>query len=179
MDNLWQKVENIVTKGEIARFVQFLLLSLCFQKTSAAYASECVCKWERVNPFPHADAFRCNSSRRLLKTLWPNMKLLMMSNYLWPQCFQLYLTIKLSFMENFQVFVTIFSKLSAADLLSHMQMHFDTFSWWRLKNIVLINPFPPVDACWRIYCKRLLKTLWQKLFPVIISRRAKARDFYF
>ena len=31
-DNLWQKVENIVTKGEIACFVQFLLLLLCFQK---------------------------------------------------------------------------------------------------------------------------------------------------
>ena len=32
MDNLWLKVENIVAKGEIARFEQFLLLSLCFQK---------------------------------------------------------------------------------------------------------------------------------------------------
>ena len=32
MDNLWHKVENIVAKGEIARFEQFLLLSLCFQK---------------------------------------------------------------------------------------------------------------------------------------------------
>ena len=32
MDNLWLKVENIVAKGEIARFVQFLLLSLSFQK---------------------------------------------------------------------------------------------------------------------------------------------------
>ena len=32
MDNLWLKVENIVTKGEIARFVQFLLLLLYFQK---------------------------------------------------------------------------------------------------------------------------------------------------
>ena len=32
MDNRWLKVENIVTKGEIARFVQFLLLLLCFQK---------------------------------------------------------------------------------------------------------------------------------------------------
>ena len=31
MDNLWLKVENIVAKGEIARFVQFLLLSLWFQ----------------------------------------------------------------------------------------------------------------------------------------------------
>ena len=32
MDKLWLKVENIVAKGEIARFEQFLLLSLCFQK---------------------------------------------------------------------------------------------------------------------------------------------------
>ena len=32
MDNLWQKVENMLANGEIARSVQFLLLSLCFQK---------------------------------------------------------------------------------------------------------------------------------------------------
>ena len=32
MDYLWQKVENIVAKGEIARSVQFLPLSLCFQE---------------------------------------------------------------------------------------------------------------------------------------------------
>ena len=32
MDNLWLKVENIVEKEEIARFEQFLLLSLCFHK---------------------------------------------------------------------------------------------------------------------------------------------------
>ena len=31
-DNLSLKVENNVAKGEIARFKQFLLLSLCFQK---------------------------------------------------------------------------------------------------------------------------------------------------
>ena len=36
---------------------------------------------------------------------------------LWPQCFQIYLTIRLSFLEIFQVFVTMFSKSSAADLL--------------------------------------------------------------
>ena len=35
---------------------------------------------------------------------------------LWPQCFQLNLTIKLSFMEIFQVFVTFFQS-HAADLL--------------------------------------------------------------
>ena len=32
IDNLWLKVENIVSKGEIPCFEQFLLLSLCFQK---------------------------------------------------------------------------------------------------------------------------------------------------
>ena len=37
--------------------------------------------------------------------------------HLWPQRFQLYLTIKLSFMDILQIFVTMFSKSSAADLL--------------------------------------------------------------
>ena len=36
MDNLWLKVENIVSKGEIARFVQFFLLSPCFQRIQKA-----------------------------------------------------------------------------------------------------------------------------------------------
>ena len=36
---------------------------------------------------------------------------------LWPQCVQLYLTIKLSFMEIFHVFVDMFPKASAADLM--------------------------------------------------------------
>ena len=35
----------------------------------------------------------------------------------WPQCFQLYLTVDLSFLEIFQVFANMFSKSSAADLL--------------------------------------------------------------
>ena len=30
MNNLWLNVESIVAKGEIARFEQFLPLSLCF-----------------------------------------------------------------------------------------------------------------------------------------------------
>ena len=54
MYNLWRKVENIVAKGEIARFVQFLLLSLYdFKKLSAAEASESVYMRERVNPIPY------------------------------------------------------------------------------------------------------------------------------
>ena len=32
MDNLWLKVEKVLAKGEIVRFEQFLLLSLCIQK---------------------------------------------------------------------------------------------------------------------------------------------------
>ena len=45
-----KKVENILAKGEVARFEQFLLLSQCFQKSSAAEASERVFMWERVKP---------------------------------------------------------------------------------------------------------------------------------
>ena len=35
-----KSVENMVAKGEIARFEQFLLSSQCFQKSSAANATE-------------------------------------------------------------------------------------------------------------------------------------------
>ena len=35
-------------KGEIPCFEQFLLLSKCFQKSSAAEASESVYMWERI-----------------------------------------------------------------------------------------------------------------------------------
>ena len=40
---------------------------------------------------------------------------------LFPQCFQLYLMIKLSFMELFHIFAIIFSKSSAAEL-SYVEM---------------------------------------------------------
>ena len=42
------RIENMVTKGEIACFEQFSLLSPCFQKTSAAEVSESVYIRERV-----------------------------------------------------------------------------------------------------------------------------------
>ena len=40
---LLHSVENVLTKVEISRFEQFLLLSRCFQTLSAAVASERVC----------------------------------------------------------------------------------------------------------------------------------------
>ena len=43
-----KKVENIVAKGEIAHHEQFHLWPQCFQKSSAAISSKCVCRWERV-----------------------------------------------------------------------------------------------------------------------------------
>ena len=45
---LLNRVENIVSKGEIARFEQFLLLSQSFQKSTAKEASASVYMWERV-----------------------------------------------------------------------------------------------------------------------------------
>ena len=45
---LSNKVENIVTNEELAHCEQFLLLSQCFKKSSAADESKFVRKWERV-----------------------------------------------------------------------------------------------------------------------------------
>ena len=47
------KVENIVVKGEIAHHEQFPLWPQCIQKSSAAIASKCVCRWERINLLPN------------------------------------------------------------------------------------------------------------------------------
>ena len=47
------KSGNSVSKGEIARFEQFLILSLCFKKSSAAEASESVHIRERVKDLFH------------------------------------------------------------------------------------------------------------------------------
>ena len=41
-----QKVENIVAKGEIAHYEQFLILPQCFQMSSASEASEGVLSWK-------------------------------------------------------------------------------------------------------------------------------------
>ena len=53
MDNWWLKVGNIVAKGEIARFEQFLLLVTMFSKSRLlhAEASESVHIRERVNVY--------------------------------------------------------------------------------------------------------------------------------
>ena len=48
MDNLRLKVENIVAKGEIARFEQFLLFHYVIKTPSAAEASESVYMRERI-----------------------------------------------------------------------------------------------------------------------------------
>ena len=45
---LSKRVENIVGKGEIARYEQFLLFPQCFQKTCFPGASKGVTVWEWV-----------------------------------------------------------------------------------------------------------------------------------
>ena len=48
MMSLLNRVENIVANGEIVHYEQFFHFPHCFQKSFAADASKCVCKWERV-----------------------------------------------------------------------------------------------------------------------------------
>ena len=102
------RVENIVTKGEIIYHEQFILLSQCFfQKPSAADASrqKAAASWTWFNPFLTADAFWRNSSRRLFENIMAKGEIARDEQFpLLPQCFQLFLTIKLSFMEIFSGF---------------------------------------------------------------------------
>ena len=66
-------MENMVRKGEIACYKQFLLFSVF---STAIY----------INPFPHNDTFRRPWETSLLKTLWEKEKLLVMSNSSFYHC---------------------------------------------------------------------------------------------
>ena len=46
------RVETIMKKGDFAHDKQFLLLSPCFQMSSAAHVAQRVCKRERDYPYP-------------------------------------------------------------------------------------------------------------------------------
>ena len=58
---------------------------------------------------------------------------------LWPQCFQLYSVIVLSFMKMFNVFDYMFSESPAADLLYEGKGKHD-------QPDVITNPFPHIDT---------------------------------
>ena len=49
-------VENTVGKGEIARYEQFLLFPLCFQKTCSAGTQKPRVVWERVKVVLNRDS---------------------------------------------------------------------------------------------------------------------------
>ena len=144
MDNLWLKVENIVVKGEVAHHKQILLLPQCFQKAvccrGCQKASECgkvLNNWHALSDdrstlvaFKFHKVLYCLSCLLNLSHLkthletktaddfWKHCEIAKDEQFLlWPQCFQLYWIIKLSFMEILQVFVSMLSKSSAANLL--------------------------------------------------------------
>ena len=54
---LLNRVENIVSKEEIACFEQFLHLSQSFQNASAAEASERIYMWERITELSYQAKF--------------------------------------------------------------------------------------------------------------------------
>ena len=59
-----KRVENIVGKGEIARYEQFLLFPRCFQKACFPGASKGVILWEWVeSPFQHFESLIRNRKR--------------------------------------------------------------------------------------------------------------------
>ena len=50
--SVFDRVENIVGRGENAGYHHFLLFPQCFQKASYPDGSKGVIVWERVNPLP-------------------------------------------------------------------------------------------------------------------------------
>ena len=53
MISLYDRVENIVGKGENSGYQHFLLFPQCFQKASFPEASKGVIVWEWVNSLPN------------------------------------------------------------------------------------------------------------------------------
>ena len=110
-----KSVESILATGEITPFDQFLLLSLCFQKLSAAEASESIYMWERVNCISNCRPILTPLQKTNLKTCQKGK--LHEQFLLWLRCFQLYSIFILLLIEMLTSFCLIFSMLSAADLL--------------------------------------------------------------
>ena len=71
IDNRWQKVENIVAKGEIACFLQFLLLSLCFIKSRLLQRRQKVSIWGK------GLSFHFHSTRGLDNGVWTELSKLL------------------------------------------------------------------------------------------------------
>ena len=71
ISKFYKQVENIVGKGEIARYEQILLFPQCFQKACFPGASEGIIVWEWVNnyTFSHTITRLHDRMRRLLKKL--------------------------------------------------------------------------------------------------------------
>ena len=64
---MYKYIENIVAKGEVASFEQFLLLPQCFKMTSAAKSS--MCGKGFINTLPDTDELASVCSRRPFKAL--------------------------------------------------------------------------------------------------------------
>ena len=97
----------------------------------------------KVNPFPPADAFDAIAADDFWKHYGQRWKLLIDEQFhLWPKNFQLYLTIKLSFIEIFHVFVNKFWKSSSAELLYVAKAYcLQKEVKWQHKQTVLIKLF--------------------------------------
>ena len=74
---IFHRIENIVGKG----YHHFLLFPHCFQEAFSFSVSKVIIVWQRVNPFPHNDAFWRPWETSLLKTQWEKEKLLITSNF--------------------------------------------------------------------------------------------------
>ena len=132
----WQQVENIVAKGEIARFVQFLFCHYVFKKPSAAEASESVCMRERVKVLC---TFHDNIPSKLttiIIILW-NLMLILLNLYF--LCISSYATCKRFFLWNI---IHLLQKI-----LTNFMKPFTLYIWplMPLKKIILYKIYINVE----------------------------------
>ena len=154
---------------------------------------------ERVNPFPHTDAFWRLRSRQLFENTVTKEEIAQNEQFLLlPQCFPL-LVISYPFnYRDFQFFgqnmfkvaccrivvwgkglisvimlnkLCLICKMPIYTILSHNAETLSHIQRFCSRKIrkYLLNPFPHPDAFWRLCSRRLSKTFWQKEKLLIMS----------
>ena len=119
-------------KGEIACYKQFLLFSQCFSQLYIFSASKCGIVWSWVNPFPNKPWFLRVCHTSLLKTLWEEEKLLVMSNFSFSH--SVFYLLKKNFVPYFHLFGNCFLQtlLVWKSLKFVVWKRVNAFVFWRM-----------------------------------------------
>ena len=150
---LYDWVENIVGKGEIASYKQFILFPQCFQKLSSVDASKWVSMEKRVKPAYHklAHEILCITCK---DTAWLRLS-----------CYS----------RNNRIIFYAFCKCCVWHIICNAIMNYDTTSytgparvaqWWACQthDLVVVSSIPRWGdfSFQRIFAFHLCRSMWEK-----------------